>query len=265
MVPAEEEASKPASKPAEPPSETAWIDQAWDPSQIKPYPTPPLSVLDEFLATDPKNNNETKVPKPFKSGEGWSVATRPKTLIGYYASWRWYHNSERSKPSNMKFQKVDRVNYAFFQTNPEGDIWGTDAFADPVILFGPNDWMVTIDPTMDYAPQFNDDNGFDDSTGEGFNYVGAKYVDLGEGVFCHRASPTGKRDCKGHLSSQGLIGQAHAQGAQVYVSIGGWSLSDAFPKLAASAPGRRNFAKNCVGLVREYGLDGVDIDWEFPG
>jgi chitinase len=62
-----------------------------------------------------------------------------------------------------------------------------------------------------------------------------------------------------------LIGRAQSQGAQVYVSIGGWSLSDNFPKVAANAVTRRNFAKNCVGLVREYGIDGIDVDWEFPG
>jgi chitinase len=161
--------------------------------------------------------------------------------------------------------KVDRVNYAFFQTNPDGDIWGTDPWADPILLFGPTDWMVTIQPELDYAPQFNDDNGFDDSTGEDFNYVGSKYVDFGPGVFCHRSSPKGKRDCKGHIESQGLISAAHSQGAQVYISIGGWSLSDAFPEVAGNAAARRNFAKNCVGLIREYGIDGIDIDWEFPG
>jgi chitinase len=42
-------------------------------------------------------------------------------------------------------------------------------------------------------------------------------------------------------------------------------LSSVFPKMAENAKGRRNFAKNCVGLVREYGFDGIDISWEFPG
>jgi GH18 family chitinase len=260
------EASKPAKQSDSTPSETAWVDQAWDPSQIITYPRPLLTPVDEFLALDPKNNNDTKVPREFKSQEGWSVASRKhKTLTGYYASWRYYANQERTKPMNMKFQKVDRVNYAFFQTNPDGDIWGTDPWADPLNLFGPVDWMKTIQPEIAYAPQFNDDNGFDDSSGDNFNYVGSKYVELGEGVMCHRSSPKGKRDCKAYLLSQGLIGRAQSQGAQVYISIGGWSLSDNFPKVAANAVTRRNFAKNCVGLVREYGIDGIDVDWEFPG
>ena len=55
-------------------------------------------------------------------------------VIGYYAAWQWYDNSERAKPSNMEFAKVDRVNYAFFQTDEGGSIWGTDSWADPIIL-----------------------------------------------------------------------------------------------------------------------------------
>ncbi len=50
---------------------------------------------------------------------------------------------------------------------------------------------------------------------------------------------------------------AHSQGASVYVSIGGWSLSDAFQELSANDESRRTFAMNCVGLIREYNFDGI--------
>lgn len=209
-----------------------------------------------------------KMPTGFKSTEGWSSETRKgKTVTGYYASWHWYDNSERATPTNLQFTKVDRVNFAFFHSDESGNIWGTDPWADAQILFGPADWMVTTPADSGYAPQFNDDNGFEDGEGgsEGYNYVGGKYVDLGPNVYCHRGTPTGKRECKGYVHSQGLIGRAHSQGAHVYVSIGGWGLSSVFPKMAENAKGRRNFAKNCVGLVREYGFDGIDISWEFPG
>ena len=74
---------------------------------------------------------------------------------------------------------------------------------------------------------------------------------------CHRATPGGKRDCNGHSAGEGLVGRAHSMGASVYPSIGGWSLSGVFPAMSASASSRRNFAKNCVGLVREYNFDGI--------
>lgn len=62
---------------------------------------------------------------------------------------------------------------------------------------------------------------------------------------------------KGHSAHEGLIGRSHSQVAMVYHSIGGWSLSDHFPVMSASAAARRNFAKNCVGLIREYNFDRI--------
>ena len=53
--------------------------------------------------------------------------------------------------------------------------------------------------------------------------------------------------------------------AEIYPSIGGWTLSDNFPTLAASAASRANFANQCVDLIKDYNFDGIDIDWEYPG
>ena len=59
---------------------------------------------------------------------------RTKTVIGYYAIWQLYDNTERAKPTNMEFSKVDRVNYAFFQTDAMGNIWGTYSWVDPITI-----------------------------------------------------------------------------------------------------------------------------------
>lgn len=52
---------------------------------------------------------------------------------------------------------------------------------------------------------------------------------------------------------------------EVYPSIGGWTLSDPFPNLAANPAARKKFADNCVKLIEAYDFDGIDIDWEYPG
>ena len=49
------------------------------------------------------------------------------------------------------------------------------------------------------------------------------------------------------------------------VSIGGWTLSDNFPTIAASASKRALFASECNRLLKFYKFDGIDIDWEYPG
>lgn len=47
-----------------------------------------------------------------------------------------YDRNKLAAPGNMDFTKVDVVNYAFFQTDTNGNIWGTDSWGDPNVLFG---------------------------------------------------------------------------------------------------------------------------------
>jgi chitinase len=51
---------------------------------------------------------------------------------------------------------------------------------------------------------------------------------------------------------------------KVSLSIGGWSWSGNFTQLAGKASSRKQFAKTAVDHVINLGLDGIDIDWEFP-
>ena len=51
---------------------------------------------------------------------------------------------------------------------------------------------------------------------------------------------------------------------KIVLSLGGWDDSAGFSDAAASAEGRRMFARSCVDLLLAHGLDGVDLDWEYP-
>lgn len=50
---------------------------------------------------------------------------------------------------------------------------------------------------------------------------------------------------------------------KVLVSIGGWG-SGRFSEMAADEALRKSFAKDCQRIVKEFNLDGIDIDWEYP-
>jgi chitinase len=51
---------------------------------------------------------------------------------------------------------------------------------------------------------------------------------------------------------------------KVLLSVGGWT-ADGFSDAALSAESRLTFATSAVALLREHSLDGLDVDWEYPG
>ena len=62
-----------------------------------------------------------------------------------------------------------------------------------------------------------------------------------------------------------IVDRAHNANTKILPSIGGWTLSDNFPSIAASSTKRITFAHSCCDLIRTYNFDGIDIDWEYPG
>ena len=48
------------------------------------------------------------------------------------------------------------------------------------------------------------------------------------------------------------------------ISVGGWSDSQYFSDVAATAAGRETFAAACAAFLKTHDLDGVDLDWEYP-
>ena len=51
---------------------------------------------------------------------------------------------------------------------------------------------------------------------------------------------------------------------KVLLSIGGWG-AGGFTPMSSDATKRKAFAQDCLRVCKQYGLDGVDLDWEFPG
>ena len=62
-----------------------------------------------------------------------------------------------------------------------------------------------------------------------------------------------------------LVNFAHENGVKVLVSVGGWGWDDEFESLAADATSRARFVDALDQFAEEYALDGIDIDWEYPG
>jgi chitinase len=63
-----------------------------------------------------------------------------------------------------------------------------------------------------------------------------------------------------------MMTKARANNAKVFVGLndGTGDGKTNFKNMASSIAGRTNFVKDVMNKVRQYGFDGVDVDWEFP-
>ena len=52
---------------------------------------------------------------------------------------------------------------------------------------------------------------------------------------------------------------------KVMVACGGWGGSGGFSEMTRSADNRKKFVESTIRFIREFNLDGLDIDWEYPG
>ncbi|HEY0333530.1 MAG TPA: glycosyl hydrolase family 18 protein [Stenotrophomonas sp.] len=57
--------------------------------------------------------------------------------------------------------------------------------------------------------------------------------------------------------------RARQPSLRIVLSIGGWGAGN-FSEAASDEASRARFVESAVGLLREYDLDGLDIDWEYP-
>jgi GH18 family chitinase len=63
---------------------------------------------------------------------------------------------------------------------------------------------------------------------------------------------------------QDYVERAHARGIDVLISIGGWGPDPEFEALTADPASRARFIEDVTSMVDQFGLDGADVDWEYP-
>ncbi len=121
----------------------------------------------------------------------------PYRVVVYYTSWSRY--ARKFYVSDIPWENVTDVLYAFLKPNENGSVTLYDTYADPLNL-------------------------------EEMKKYKEKYPAV-----------------------------------KVLVSVGGWTLSTYFSDIAANQTKRFRFAESVLNIIRKYDLDGVDIDWEYPG
>lgn len=88
------------------------------------------------------------------------------------------------------------------------------------------------------------------------NYAFAQVSAAGELMFRNASAPA-------HLSQLQAL-KARNPALKIIVSVGGWG-ADNFSDAALTDEARDKFARSAVDFVKRYALDGIDLDWEYPG
>lgn len=161
-------------------------------------------------------------------------------LVGYYASWAAYGRAYNV--TDIDTSKMNVINYAFADicwngvhgnpdpTGPNPVTWSCQNEQGQTISV-PNGTIVLGDPWIDAQKSFGDDK-WDDPI-------------------------------KGNLKQLWKLKEKNPN-LKTVISVGGWTWSNRFSDVAATAATREVFANSAVDFIRKYQMDGVDLDWEYP-
>lgn len=157
-------------------------------------------------------------------------------VVGYFIAWGAYGRDFQVE--DLDPSKLTHINYAFADVcfdgihgNPasavcdKGDGTAAADIADGSVVLG--------DPWIDAQSDFQ--GSFDGGVNE-------LYGNLGK-------------------LAQLKVDNSHLK---TLISVGGWTWSNRFSDIAADPQLRQNFANSAVDFVRQFKMDGVDIDWEYP-
>ncbi|KAJ2482215.1 hypothetical protein IWW56_001236 [Coemansia sp. RSA 2131] len=62
-----------------------------------------------------------------------------------------------------------------------------------------------------------------------------------------------------------VVTDLHSKGTKVLMSVGGWTGSNLFSTILKNPSTKSTLIQSMVSYVKQYELDGIDIDWEYPG
>lgn len=173
---------------------------------------------------------------PMSAIKANAAAADDYKVVGYFMSWGSYERDFQVE--DLDPTKLTHINYAFadicfdgIHGNPASAVCDKGDGTSPEDI--PDGSVVLGDPWIDAQSSF--EGTFDGG-------VNGIYGNLGKLAQLKVENP--------HLKT--------------LISVGGWSWSNRFSDVAADPQLRKNFANSAVDFIRNYKMDGVDVDWEYP-
>ncbi|RSD29766.1 glycosyl hydrolase family 18 protein [Vibrio pectenicida] len=204
-----------------------------------------LSSMSTSAFTSPRWSDAEKVFNTYERND----ALVP--VAGYLSNWGVY---ERGFNINDIKGKYDKLVYSFMGIcgSKVGDPAITSAVTSVASICARNNYpdytIVFTDPNSDYQADYGGGNGHWNSElqGPASFETGQKYAGGLIGVL---------RDMK-----------KEDPNLELAFSVGGWSLSEPFSRMASSPQSRKVFIDSAIQWFTLYPMfDQIDIDWEYPG
>ena len=94
------------------------------------------------------------------------------------------------------------------------------------------------------------------------------HINVGHGRFVNKDTGDGGIEIKApgpdYLRRMAAYKKSYPE-LKILLMIGGWGANaNGFSMMARDAAKRKLFCDECVRICNEYGIDGVDLDWEYP-
>lgn len=148
-----------------------------------------------------------------------------RKIVGYFPEWA-YKSKEHNyfNVTDLQWDSLTHIQYSFAMVDPQTN----------KISFG--DEFAALEENFE---------------GMDLTYNGEK-IELDESL-----------PYKGHFNLLQQMKKKYPD-VQLLMSVGGWAGSKGFYTMMDTDEGIDTFVKSCVDFVRQYGFDGIDIDFEFP-
>lgn len=196
-----------------------------------PSVTSPLPV--EPAPADPGSDEPVVADPPLADpptpGAELPIATHDKVLAAYFPEWGIYGRNYQL--DDVPGEKITHLIYSFANLTAAGEMTLFDSYAAVEKRFAAHE-SVSGEADQWYYPP---------------------------------GDPRADQTIWGNFNQLAQLKEKFPH-LQVSIAVGGWTLSDHFSTVVATAAGRQTFANSIVSFLTTYEVfDGIDFDWEYPG